>query len=190
MTRNEARKVIKTHTQTRYSNSVLLLRLRLVDLTYRKDKDNAEARIEATTASLLRAAGVKDRQLAYILDQLSADGVLLGVERGSRHVSCRLNLEPLTKLPAYGETQQAEKKAQAAERSQKAREKRQENRELSQTVRTVGDALKQDTCEFVIKSELLKDVKDAATRRMMMNWDIPRIKRAKANADVLLEKNA
>lgn len=120
MTRNEARKIIKTRVQTRYSNSVMLLLLKIVDLTYRKDKDNAEREIETTAASLMRAAAIETRQLARILNQLSDDAVLLNVSNG-RHVSCRLNLEPLTRLEAYGDKQKAEKKAQSADRAAKAR---------------------------------------------------------------------
>lgn len=183
MTRNEARKIIKTHTQTRYSNSVLLLLLRVVDLTYRKDKDNAEREIETTTASLMRAAAVGDKQLGRIIDRLSADGVLSGVERSQRHVTCHLNLEPLTRLKAYGADQKTEKKAKAADRARKAREQRQKYREVDQMMQKITDALNADLREFVIKTAELKDVKDEAIKRHMMSWDIDRILRAKANVE-------
>jgi hypothetical protein len=149
MTRNEARKIIKTHTQTRYSNSVLLLLLKIVDLTYHKDKDNAEREIETTAVSLMRAAGVKPRQFLNILTQLSEDGVLLNVSNG-RHVSCRLNLEPLTQLEAYSDKHKAEKRAQEEARTKAARERRKTIREIEQTVRKVGEALARDTADFVL----------------------------------------
>jgi hypothetical protein len=120
VTRNEARKLIKTRVQTRYSNSVMLLLLKIVDLTYRKDKDNAECQIETTADSLMRAAAVKTRQFANIINQLSDDAVLLNVSNGKR-VSCRLNLEPLTQLETYGDKQKAEKKVQGTDRAAKAR---------------------------------------------------------------------
>lgn len=127
MTRNDARKLIKTHIPSKYSNSVVLLLLRLVDLTYRKDKDNAEREITTTRASLLRAAAVKRRQLDYILVQLEQDGVLLDVSKGN-HVTCRIDLDIIDHLPDFGETQIAEKKAHNADRAQKARDAREINR--------------------------------------------------------------
>lgn len=186
MTRNDARKIIKTHTQTRYSNSVLLLLLRVVDLTYRKDKDNAERLVETTAANLMKTAAVGDKQLARILDQLSADGILLDVERSHKRVSCRLNLEPLSQLEPYGDKQKADKKAAADDRARKARERRQTIREISETIQKFGEALALDLGDFVIKSELLKNVKDQNIKRMMLNWDIDRIRRAKMNAESAL----
>lgn len=187
MTRNEARKIIRAHTQTKYSNSVLLLLLKLLDLTYRKDKDNPERQIEATAASLMRAAGIKHRQLLNIITQLSADGVLLEVRNG-KHVSCRLNLEPLMDLEAYSDKHKADKKQQDEARTKRARDKRQQIRELSQVVHKLKDAVDQDARDFVVKAGLLKEVKDEEIRRSMMNWDVDRISRAQQNAmKVLME---
>ena len=124
MTRSEARKIIKTHTQTKYSNSVVLLLLKLVDLTYRRDQDDVGREIETTTTNLMRAAGVKHRQICNILKQLVNDGILIDVQHTARKVSCRLDVEPLLLLEPFGDKQKAEKKKQDAERSQKAREQR------------------------------------------------------------------
>lgn len=67
---------------------------------------------------------------------LSEHHPLLDVERNQKHVTCRLNLEPLLKLDAYGETQKAEKKARDADRAAKAREAREDQR-TEQNVRTL-----------------------------------------------------
>jgi hypothetical protein len=182
MTRNEARGAIKHRAASRYSNSVILLLLKLVDLTFRKNKDSAETLIETTIASLLRAAAIEVRQLKRILDQLITDGVLTNVERGGGHLSCRLNLASIVDLPVYGDTAKVDRKAANAERSKAARERRQELREISQTVTASSAAVSADSRDFIVKTELLKDVKDAEIRRSMMNWDIPRIRRAKDNA--------
>jgi len=85
VTRNEARKIAKTHTQTRYSNSVLLLILKLIDMTYRKDHDDVSRPIEASTSTLKKAAAVGDKQLRRIIDQLTTDGVLTELERTQAH---------------------------------------------------------------------------------------------------------
>jgi hypothetical protein len=186
VTRNDARKLIKTHAPTKYSNSVVLLLLRIVDLTYRKDKDNAEHFVETPAASLMRSAAIGDKQLGRIFDQLSDDDVLQNIERRAGRVSCRLNLEPLKELEPYGDKQRAEKKANDAARSQKAREKRTAIREFNEMDAKVGNALNADLCEKTLKEALLKDVKDQNIRRMMMNWDVDRIARAKRNAERIL----
>src|SRR5215471_20211607 len=91
MTRNDARKLIKS----RYlSNSAEKVLLRVLDLTYRKDKDNPELTVEATSASFQRAARVKTRQLFNIMTQSESDKLLLDVETGN-HIRCRLNLEAI-----------------------------------------------------------------------------------------------
>jgi hypothetical protein len=185
MTRNEARKIIKSHAPSKYSNSAVLLLLKLVDATYRKDKDNAERETETTTATLMRAAAIGDKQLRRILEQLTEDGVLLDVRRTAKHVTCHINLKALSVLPVFGDVQKADKKAQGEARTQAARERRQTVREISQTVNQTGDALNADLHEKTIKEALLADVKDHNVRRMMLNWDIPRIQRAKFNAERL-----
>jgi hypothetical protein len=123
MTRSEARKLIKTNAPSKYSNTVLMLLLRLVDLTYRKDKDNAEREITTTRASLLRAAAVERRQLDRILVQLEQDGVLLNVTKGN-NVTCRIDFSRIEVLPAFGQVQREEKKAHNEDRAQKARDAR------------------------------------------------------------------
>src|SRR5579863_9677622 len=132
MTRSEARKIIKTHAPTKYSRSTEMLLLRLVDLNYRGENnpDTVDREIKTTTISLCRAARVQGRQLARMVRQLAEDGVLLDVVCGVHHVTCRLNLEPLTKLEDYGEKHKEEKKRQDQARSAKARERRAELREL------------------------------------------------------------
>jgi hypothetical protein len=150
MNRNEARKIAKTHTQTRYSNSVLLLLLKLIDQTYRKDQDDVGRPIEATASSLKKAAAVGDKQLRRILDQLTADGVLTELERTHKHIVCRLNLEPLTKLEPFGDKQKADKKAQAADRAHTARVKRAGIRKLERYVGAVREALNADLRDFTL----------------------------------------
>jgi hypothetical protein len=127
MTRNEARKLIKSNAPSKYSNSIVMLLLRLVDLTYRKDKDNAALEITTTRASLLRAAAVKRRQLDNILTQLIDDGVLLDVTKGN-NVTCRIGFSRIESLPAFGEVQREEKKTHNADRAQKARDTREIDR--------------------------------------------------------------
>lgn len=186
MTRNDARKLIKTHIPSKYSNSIVLLLLRLVDLTYRKDKDNAEREITTTRASLLRAAAVKRRQLDYILVQLEQDGVLLDVSKGN-HVTCRIDLDIIDHLPDFGETQIAEKKAHNADRAQKARDTRAAMKLASQRMGQIEDAINADLREKVTKEGLLKDVPEGEVKRQMMNWSIDRIMRAKRNTEGLLD---
>lgn len=183
MTRNEARAAIKHRAASRYSNSIILLLLRLVDLTYRKNKDEAETLIETTTASLIRATHVGLRQVERILDELTTDGVLSNVERGGHNVSCRLNLAPIVGLPVYGDTQKADKKAADAERSRLARERRAQLKELARTEHAQTAALNLDMRDLIIKTELLKDMPEGEIKRSMRNWDIPRILRAKQNAE-------
>jgi hypothetical protein len=127
MTRNEARKLIKSNAPSKYSNSIVMLLLRLVDLTYRKDKDNAALEVTTTRASLLRAAAVKRRQLDNILTQLIDDGVLLDVSKGN-NVTCRIDFSRIEVLPAFGEVQREEKKAHNADRAEQARNTREINR--------------------------------------------------------------
>jgi hypothetical protein len=124
VTRKEARDIIKNRTQTKYSNSVVLLLMKVLDLTYRKGQDDPGREIETTTANLMRAAGVKHRQIWNLIKQLGNDGVLVDVQHSFRKVSCRLNVEPLLLLEPYGDKLKAEKKQKDAERSRKAREQR------------------------------------------------------------------
>jgi hypothetical protein len=182
MTRNDARKIIKTYAQSRYPNSIMLLLLKLVDLTYRKDKDNAEIEIDTTAASLMKAARVRDRQLRNIITELAADQVLLDVTSG-RRVSCRLNLEPLARFEVWGDKQKAERRAADAARTKKARERRHTIKELSQQAAKIADAVNADLREKTIKEGLLKHVPEGSTKRHMMNWSIDRIMRAQRNAE-------
>jgi hypothetical protein len=185
MTRNEARAVIKSHAQTRYSNSVMLLLLRIVDLTWRKNKDEAEIEITTTAALLMRAARVKERQLRTILNELSADQVLLDLT-GGKHVSCRLNLEPIERLEVYGDKQKADRKAADAARTVQARERRQKIKAASQMFDLIDDTINADLREKTIKEGLLKDVPEGEAKRSMMNWSIDRIMRAQRNTEGLL----
>jgi hypothetical protein len=113
MTRTEARKLIRKHALTQYSATAVLLLLKLLDATYRKENDNIEARIEIPAKRLMQAAGIQKQQLGRILDQMYEDNVLLDMERG-KDVSCYLNLEPLTKLATFADVQKAE--TQSSER--------------------------------------------------------------------------
>jgi hypothetical protein len=182
MTRNEARKLIKTNAPSKYSNSIVLLLLRLVDLTYRKDKDNAALQITTTRASLLRAAAVERRQLDRILVQLEQEGVLLELSKGN-NVTCRIDFSMIEVLPAFGETQRAEKQAHNADRAQKARDTRAATKLASQRMGQIEDAINADLREKVTKEGLLKDVPEGEVKRHMMNWSIDRIMRAQRNAE-------
>jgi hypothetical protein len=125
VTRKEARDIIKGHAQTRYPNSVVLILLKIVDLTYRKQgADDAGREIHTTTASLMRAGRVKARQWANILKQLKDDRVLLDVEHTERHIACRLDLEPIARLEQWADKHKADRKAYDKKRTEKAREKR------------------------------------------------------------------
>ena len=182
-TRNEARKIIKNHSPTKYSNSVVLLLLRIVDLTYRKDKDNAEREVQTSAISLLKAAAVGEKQFGRILDQLTQDDVLKDVHRAGKKITCCLNLEPLKQLEQYGVKHETQKKEKAADRAAQARDQRQKLKDANRAANATNVALNSDMRDFTLKSELLKDVKDQNIKRMMMNWDIPRIQRAKTNAE-------
>lgn len=130
MTRIEARKIIRKHALTQYNATTVLLLLKLLDATYRKDKDNTEARIEMSSKRLMQAAGIQRKQLLRLLNQLAEDDILLDMECGE-DVSCYLNLEPLTKLAKFVDVQKAEKKAQNVARTTAAREKRKALREAA-----------------------------------------------------------
>ena len=185
-TRNEARKIIKNYAPTKYSNSVVLLLLRIVDLTYRKDKDNAEREVQTGAISLLKAAAVGEKQFGRILDQLTQDDVLKDVHRAGKKITCCLNLEPLKQLEQYGVKHETQKKEKAADRAAQARDQRQKLKDASRDANAANVALNADMRDLTVKSELLKDVNDQSIKRRMMNWDIARIRRAKANAEELL----
>lgn len=176
MTRNEARAIIKTKAQTRYSNSIMLLLLKIVDLTWRKNKDEAEIEITTTAANLMKAARVKERQLRTILNELSADQVLLDLT-GGKHVSCRLNLEPIERLEVYGDKQKADRKAADAARTKAARERRHAMKEASRVMGLIDEALNKDLQEYALHASLLKDVPEGPEKRSMMNWTTDRIRR-------------
>lgn len=181
MNRNDARKLIKSR---HLSNSAEKVLLRVLDLTYRRDKDNPELKVEATSSSFQRAARVKARQLFNILKQLETDSLLLDVETGS-HIQCRLNLEAIEKLPVYDPDYKAEAKKLKADRARKARERRAEVKEMERILTAVKDATHKDMAEFIMKTALLKDITDPDIKRSMMTWDIERIRRAKQNAEAL-----
>ena len=181
MTRNDARKLIKSRN---LSNSAERVLLRVLDLTYRKDKDNPELMVEATSASFQRAARVKTRQLFNIMTQLESDKLLLDVETGSQ-IRCRLNLEAIKKLPAY---EVAAQKHANADRAKKAREKRAEIKELNRIITAFKEAADKDRAEILVKMILLEDVKDRDIKRAMMNWDVDRIRRAKAIAEAAVQR--
>jgi hypothetical protein len=186
MTRKDARNIIKNHAQTRYSNSVMLLLFKLVDLTYRKDKDNAEIEIDTTAASLMKAAGVRERQLRNIITELTADRVLLDVTSG-KHVICRLNLEPIARLEVWGDKHKADRKAADAARTKQARERRQALKSASQMLDRIDAVIDRDLREKTIKEGLLKDAPAGENKRHMMNWSLDRIRRAKRNAEGILD---
>ena len=189
MTRSEARKTIKAYVPTKYSNSTEMLLLRLVDLTFRgtESADSIDRPIKATTESLAKAARVQPRQLAYLLKQLSQDGVLLDTVCGVRHTSCRLDLAPLNKLEAYSEKHKAEKQTQGQARTEKSRARRETVRELSMYVAATTQALNADLLDFAVKQSLLQDV-DAKTRRVMQNWPVERIQKHNAEAALAADK--
>jgi hypothetical protein len=178
MTRNDVRKLIKSRD---LSNSAEKVLLRVLDLTYRKDKDDPELIVEATSASFQRVARVKTRQLFNIMTQLESDKLLLDVETGN-HIRCRLNLEAIRKLPTY---KVADQKEENAGRATKAREKRAEIKELNRIITALKEAADKDRAEILVKMVLLQDVKDGDIKRAMMNWDVNRIRRAKANAEAV-----
>ena len=178
MTRNDARKLIKSRN---LSNSAERVLLRVLELTYRKDRDNPELIVEATSASFQRAARVKTRQLFNIMTQLESDNLLLEVKTGS-HIRCRLNLEAIKMVPTFEVGDQTQAKA---DRAKKAREKRAEIKELSRIITALKEAADKDRAEILVKMILLQDVKDRNIKSAMMNWDIDRIRRAKSNAEAV-----
>jgi hypothetical protein len=134
MNRIDARKIIRKHALTQYNATVVLVLQKLLDATFRKEKDNIEARIEMPAKRLMQAAGIQRRQLRRILEQLSDDNILLDLECNN-DVSCYLNLEPLTKLATFVDVQKAEIKAKNAARTKAARDKRMERRNAAASER-------------------------------------------------------
>ncbi len=132
MLRSEARNIIKKHIPSKYPTSTEMLLLKLVDLTYRKDSDDAERPITVTVSVTAKAARVRERQLKNILDQLSTDGILLDLKRTPKHISCRLGFAPISKLELYGEKRKAEKQERNDERTSKARESRAQMKEAQE----------------------------------------------------------
>lgn len=135
MTRVEAKKIVKDHTPSKYSNTAVLILLKMVDLTYRSSKpgaaplpDNAELIVKTTISNLQRVGGVGTKQIGRVLTQLEDDGVLLNVERTARHFSGRVCFAELQKLDVYGDTQKADKKAADADRAKRARDAREIDR--------------------------------------------------------------
>jgi hypothetical protein len=128
------------------------------------------------TAHTLRAAAVKRRQLDYILVELEQNGVLLDVTKGN-NVTCRMDLDAISNLPEFGETQRAEKEAHNADRAKKARDTRAAVKTASQQVAQIETAVNADLRDFAIKSALLREVPAGTTKRHMMNWSIAKIKR-------------
>ena len=124
LTRSEGRKLIKNNAQTAYSNTVVLLLLKMVDLTYRKDQDDVQRPIDTSTTNLMKSVAVGPKQLGRILKGLIAADILKDFSRSGHHVSCQLNLEPLQLLEPYVDKQKTAKKKKDAERSEKAREQR------------------------------------------------------------------
>jgi hypothetical protein len=134
----------------------------------------------------MKAAGVRERQLRNIINELTADQVLLDVTSG-KHVSCRLNLEPIERLEAYGDKQKADRKAADAARTLQARQRRQALKSASQMLDRIDVVINKDLREKTIKEGLLKDVPEGENKRHMMNWSIDRIMRAQRNAQGLLD---
>jgi acyl-CoA reductase-like NAD-dependent aldehyde dehydrogenase len=84
--------------------------------------------------------------------QLADDGVLVDAVCGVHHLTCRLNIEPLTKLEDYGEKHKEEKKQQDQARNAKARERRAQLRELGRIVHAFTDAINADLREYAIRT--------------------------------------
>ena len=177
--REDVRKVIE---QANLSGSEQKVLLRVLRATYRKDNDNPELRVEITSSALRKAAQVGVRQLFNVLVALEEKTLLVDVEKGS-HVRCRLNVEAINKVPFY---EPVPDKVRNADRAQKAREKRAEVRELNRVITACKDAADKDRADLLIKMLLLQDVKKPETKRAMMQWDVDRIRRAKANAENML----
>jgi len=130
----------------------------------------------------MRAARVRERRLRNIISELTADQVLIDVTSG-KHLSCRLNLEPIERLEVYGDKHKADRKAADEARTKKARERQQSLKELSQQNSKITDALNADLLDKVIKEGLLKDMPEGEVKRHMMNWSVDRIIRAQRNAE-------
>ena len=107
---------------------------------------------------------------------------MVDVERGS-HVRCRLNVDAIKKVPVY---EPVPDKVRNADRAEKAREVRADKRELARVIGACKDAADKDRADLLVKQILLQDVKDHEIKRAMMNWDVDRIRRAKANAEKAL----
>lgn len=122
MTKTEARKLIRERVPSKYPKSTEMLLLKLVDLTYRPDSDDAERPIKTTVAVATKAARVGERQLRNIIGQLSSDGILIDVVRNPKHLACRVKYAPLFNLEVYGEKHKAEKQARNDDRAAAARE--------------------------------------------------------------------
>jgi hypothetical protein len=153
MTRNQARKIIKKNAQTKYNNSAMLILLKIVDLTYHPKKDIAERQIEATSASLMKAGKIGDKQLRNVLKQLAVDGVLTHLLKNGRHVSCQLNMTPLMELEPYSEVHKKQRKAVNADRASKAREAREAQHQMSLYNQALGNLAR---IEVIHQDALLK----------------------------------
>jgi hypothetical protein len=106
-----------------------MLLLKLLDLTYRPGgDDDAERPIKTTANALAKAARVRDRQFRNILEQLTADGILLDMERVHNHITCRIDYAPLMKLADYGQMKKEEKQEHNDDRAAAAREARKQER--------------------------------------------------------------
>lgn len=131
MTRNEARKLIKSRAPSKYPTSTENLLIKLVDLTYRPKEagdDDAERPIKTTANALAKAARVGEKQLGRIIEQLVSDGILIDVQRHRNTITCRASYAPLALLADYGHAREEATEKRNADRATAARESEKQKR--------------------------------------------------------------